>query len=202
MCSYHSILFPEKEHSIRDPGVVYLYWNHPNSKMFSCVTLGIVAAVASPDPYGKRAAELQDEIIASRPGTTILLSGTYNFSTQSLLISGKTDLTLTSSTPHDTDTLFLFGYKHDGRHSDEQGIESIQPGVNITNSESVSILGATIDYQPKAPILFCPCPRCPDSNCSGVSSGSGPGITLHMFNSSDTLIEDITIHAAPYMVLC
>ena len=30
---------------------------------------------------------------------------------------------------------------------------------------------------------------------------SGPGITLHMFNSERTVVEDLTIHAAPYMAI-
>ena len=43
----------------------------------------------------------------------------------------------------------------------------------------------------QAPGLFLP-------RLQAIKVASGTGITLHMFNSSDCLMEDITIHAAPY----
>jgi hypothetical protein len=121
-----------------------------------------------------------------------VLSGVYNFSTNSFVIEGKQGLTLAGQ-----NALLLFGYKHNGHHSDEQ-TASIQAGVNITNSERTTLKGAAIDYRPKAPVLFCPNPRAPNSTCP---KGSGPGITVHMFNSSSTLVEDVIIHAAPYMAI-
>lgn len=250
------------------------------------------AAHAAADRQARaRAVALQQAVNEARPGSTIELSGTYNFSTSSFLIEGKTDLTLKSTgTPV---ALFVFGYK--SPHSDETA-GTVQPGVNITNSQRVSIFGATIDYSPKSAALFCNsrapgagaptgkvalvhgnasinemldnqrlwCGRKPGDKCMfgsfdcpsaaacqascaanascvgatwthppapacymlsaldstdsepGFSSwsripvaytggpcppASGPGITLHMFNSSDTLVEDLTIHAAPYMAI-
>ncbi len=241
------------------------------------------------DQDGTRAVALQQAVLAAPDGSAIELSGTYNFSTSSFLIEGKVGLTLRSGP---TTALFLFGYKPP--HSDEAP-GSIQPGVNITNCNNVSIHGATIDYSPKSPALFCnsraavqrptgkvslvhgtasvnemldgqrlwcgkkpgdkcdfgsfPCPsaaacqaRCAaNTTCLGATwthppgpacymlsaldstdpepgfsswsrvpvvhtlgpcpPPSGPGITLHMFNSSDTLVEDLTIHAAPYMAI-
>ena len=46
----------------------------------------------------------------------------------------------------------------------------------------------------KAPALFLP--RLP-----AIKVASGTGITLHMFNSSDCVVEDLTIHAAPYFAI-
>ena len=243
------------------------------------------------DRDGTRAAALQHAVVAAADGSTIELSGTYNFSTTSFLIEGKVGLTL-SSKKGAAVAMFLFGYKD--RHSDAVA-GSVHPGVNITSSERVSILGAAIDYSPKAPALFCnsrapPAPSgqarlvhgnasvnemldgqrlwcgkkagdkcgfgsfaCPsaaacqaacagNATCLGATwthppgpacfmlsaldytdsergfsswsrvpvhstspqacpSASGPGITLHMFNCSDTLVEDLTIHAAPYMAI-
>ena len=77
---------------------------------------------------------------------TVVLSGVYNFSTNSFVIEGKQGLTLAGQ-----NALLLFGYKHNGHHSDEQ-TGSIQAGVNITNSERTTLKGAAIDYRPKAPV--------------------------------------------------
>ena len=74
----------------------------------------------------------------------------------------------------------------------------LHPGVNITSSQSVIVRGVAIDYHPKARILFCANPR---SSCPPGVGHSGPGITLHMFNSSQTLVEDAFVHAAPYMAI-
>jgi hypothetical protein len=237
---------------------------------------------------------LQQAVEAAAVGARIGISGTYNFSTSSFLIEGKVGLTLSSTDPTAV-ALFVFGYK--SLHSD--GVPgSVQPGINITNSQQVSILGATIDYSPKSPALFCnsrappapapsgkmglvhgnasvnemldgqrlwcgkkpgdrcdfgsfPCPSAEacQASCAGNKTclgatwthppgpacymlsaldstdpeqgfsswsrvpvahtatpshcppPSGPGITLHMFNSSDTVVEDLTIHAAPYMAI-
>jgi hypothetical protein len=160
------------------------------------ILLGAVAAyLQKVDHDGSRAAALQQAVSAASPNATIVLSGVYNFSTKSFVIEGKQGLTLAGQ-----NALLLFGYKHNGHHSDEQ-TGSIQAGVNITNSEWTTLKGAAIDYRPKAPVLFCPNPRSPNSTCGGVKGGSGPGITVHMFNSSSTLVEDVIIHAAPYMAI-
>ena len=248
---------------------------------------GALAASVGNDEDGRRAVALQQAVAVAADGSAIELSGMYNFSTSSFHIDGKVDLTLRSN--GSMAATFLFGYKSNAVP------KSVHPGVNITNSQRVSILGATIDYSPKSPALFCnrrarPAPTgkvalvhgnasvnsmlngrrlwcgkkagdkcgvnsfsCPtatacQASCAGNSTCvgatwmggsrpacymlaaldytdpepgfsswsrvpvawwapppcppvSGPGITLHMFNSSDTLVEDLTIHAAPYMAI-
>lgn len=207
----------------------------PQLCMQMLIALAVVACVTSAgsgggDPNGARAVALQQAVVAAPAGARIALSGTYNFSTSSFLIEGKAGLTLRSTDPAAA-ALFVFGYKKIWSDENKSRLVPsrlrLQPGVNITNSQHVSILGATIDYSPKSPALFCN-PRAPPAPVPAAKTGlvhgnvsvnetlggqrlaapvrpgicphpSGPGITLHMFNSSDTLVEDLTIHAAPYM---
>jgi len=73
------------------------------------------------------------------------------------------------------------------------------PGVNATNCKRTTISQLSIDYEPKPPSLFCYAPH-PGAPHPSPSCVEGPvGITLHLFNCSDMLAEDVTIHAAPYM---
>ena len=214
----------------------------------------------------------------------------YNFSTSSFLIESKVGVTLSSGGADATVAMFVFGYN---KATHDDGVPGpVQPGINISNSQRVSILGAAIDYFPKSRALFCnsraalaptgkvglvhgnasvnemldnqrlwcgkkpsdkcgdfgsfPCPSAAacqefcagNASCVGATwshppnplcymlsaldttdsepgfsswsrvpvaytsepctAASGPGITLHMFNSSDTLVEDLTIHAEKY----
>ena len=102
------------------------------------------------DPDGARAAALQAATMAASTNTSLTLSGTYNFSTSSFVIEGKNGLTLASTDPATAPALFVFGYK-----SRLHNAQAVHPGINITNSQRVSILGTVIDYFPKSRYLFC-----------------------------------------------
>ena len=138
------------------------------------------AARAAADRQARaRAVALQQAVNEARPGSTIELSGTYNFSTSSFLIEGKTDLTLKSTgTPV---ALFVFGYT--SPHSDET-TGSVQPGVNITNSQRVSIFGATIDYSPKSAALFC------NSRAPGAGAPTGKVALVHGNASINEMLDN------------
>jgi hypothetical protein len=132
------------------------------------------------DPDGSRAVALQQVVVAAAANASIELSGTYNFSTSSLLIEGKAGLTLASTGPTDM-ALFVFGYKS-AIHSDEAA-GPVHPGVNITNSQRVSILGAKIDYLPKSPALFC------NSRAPPAPAPAGAMSLVHGSASVDEMLD-------------
>ena len=80
-------------------------------------------------------------------------------------------------------------------------------GVNATDCVSSSLRRLSIDYDPKPFSLFCD-PGQPDTDtchCHAVDPSGGCegmlGITLHFFNSSGMVAEDVALHAAPYMAV-
>ena len=143
------------------------------------------------DPDGSRASALQQAVSTAAPNAELHLSGTYNFSTSSFVVAGKVGLTLSSKS---APAMFVFQYRSDVLPHDMQTSGALHPGVNISHSQRVTLRFAAIDYLPKARVLFCQNPR---AGCGEGVGPSGPGITIHMFNSSDCLIEDVAVHAAP-----
>ena len=150
------------------------------------------------DPTGTRARALQRQVDAAPSGGTIRLHGQYNFSARSLVLDGRANLSLLGSGPDSTTLVF---------RADTGG--DIDPGVNITNSERCGLSRLSIDYSPKPRTCFCfsratsgtppfpPCRPQPDPACPPAAKG----ITLHFQNSSSILVEDVTLHAAPFMAV-
>ena len=178
------------------PGVVYAPYFELDEEYFDVYPIVVGRTPTIADPDGARAAALRRAVDSAKPNDKIKIEGTYNLSRQSLAIVNKVNLTLEAAGGSQAPALFLFAY-NDDVHSDEAA-GPIHAGINITDSIRVTIRGATIDYQPKSRTLFCPNPRAVNTSCPAPS---GPGITLHMFNSADTLVEDLVIHAAPYMAI-
>ena len=152
-----------------------------------------VGLPAPGDPDGSRASALQRAVSIAAPNAELHLSGTYNFSTSSFLVAGKVGLTLSAS-KSGPPAMFVFQYRSDVLPHDMQTSGALHPGVNISHSRSVTLRFAAIDYLPKARVLFCKNPR---AGCGEGVGPSGPGITIHMFNSSSCVIEDVAVHAAP-----
>ena len=150
------------------------------------------------DPTGTRARALQRQVDAAPSGGTIRLHGQYNFSARSLVLDGRANLSLLGSGPDSTTLVF---------RADTGG--DIDPGVNITNSERCGLSRLSIDYSPKPRTCFCfsratsgtppfpPWRPQPDPACPPAAKG----ITLHFQNSSSILVEDVTLHAAPFMAV-
>lgn len=68
--------------------------------------------------------------------------------------------------------------------------DGLIPGVNATGCTQTTLRGVAIDYDPKPAALF------------GIATPEGRlGITLHMHGCASMLVEDVTIHAAPYMAV-
>ena len=156
-----------------------------------------VALLPSPgDPDGSRAAALQTAVKEAATGATISLSGVYNFSQESFLVENKVGLTLSGSSS--SPAMFVFQYRKDVLPHDMQTTGRLHPGINISRSSNVTVSFAAIDYLPKARVLFCKNPR---AGCAEGVGPSGPGITVHLVNSERIVIEDVAIHAAPYMAI-
>eukprot|EP01052_Picozoa_sp_SAG31_P026164 SAG31_NODE_2351_length_5889_cov_1.999482_5_plen_486_part_00 len=93
-------------------------------------------------------------------------AGVYNFSTTNLDIAGAVNLRITATGA----ALWFAGNS-----------KSLQPGVNISNCDSLHLSGLSINYY----------------SLSASRSGH-PGITYNILNSSAVTSEDITIHKAPF----
>jgi hypothetical protein len=149
------------------------------------------------DHDGRRSAALQRAVSVAPPDSNIALTGVYNFSHSPFLIYNKTRLTLGGSSI--APAMFIFQYRKDVLPHDMQTSSgALHPGINISSSVDVTLRFAAIDYLPKARVLFCANPR---AGCMKGVGPSGPGITIHMLNSSQAVIEDVVVHAAPYMVV-
>lgn len=154
------------------------------------------------DPNGARAVALQQQVNAAceqnaTTGAVLVLEPVeYNFSTYNLLLESCSNITLIGKGPAATTLLF----------KPDTGQE-IDPGVNATNCRNCQLLRMSIDYDPKPKTCTCysrktsgpptpwrpvPSPGCPPA---------AKGITLHFQNCSNMLVEDVTIHAAPFMAV-
>eukprot|EP00040_Diaphanoeca_grandis_P007915 m.42899 g.42899 ORF g.42899 m.42899 type:complete len:452 (-) comp19248_c0_seq1:217-1572(-) len=154
----------------------------------SLMMLMMVAGTSSTDLTGERAIALQKEvdaaILVGKP-VTIHIDGTYNFSSSSLCLTRCDAISLVGSGVASTTLLF------DGVKKTKNGIA----GVNFTDCSQSSLQSLSIDYDPKPVGLFCNARKTP------ACTPTGPGITIHMFNSSAIVVEDVTIFAAPYMAI-
>ena len=153
------------------------------------------------DPMGARAAALQrmiDAASSSSSSRLIELDGIYNFSARSLLLQKCHNLTLRGTGPATTTLLFAA----------DTG-EDIDPGVNATNCTDSALSQLSIDYSPKPKTCMCfsrkvdgkpPYPSwrpAPEPGCPPASRG----ITLHFQSCARMLVEDVTLHAAPFMAV-
>jgi hypothetical protein len=160
---------------------------------------------------------------AARP-TVLKLSGLYNFSQRSLVVLGARDLTLEAA----PGTTLLFsvwrvpcviiangGPCHGDALDDCCATNTCGPGaecvdwssgVNITNSERVTVRGITIDYNLRQPLQErsgVGTQRLQERSGVGTQAAFNAGrvFTYHNFNSSLTTTEDLTILQAPFMAI-